>query len=67
MGGGGSLMMGYLHGAHHIRLRMSGQYHGDRNVTADSISYLTRWIPIYDGRLKNSATPVSYTHLDLGR
>lgn len=56
MGGGGSLMMGYLHGAHHIRLRMSGQYHGDRNVTADSITYLTRWIPIYNRRLKNSAT-----------
>lgn len=56
MGGGSSLMMGYLRGAHHLRLRLSGQYHGDRNVTADSITYLTRWIPIYNRRLKNSAT-----------
>lgn len=56
MGGGGSPMMDYLHGAHHVRLHVSGQYYDDRNVTADSITYFTRWTPIYDRRLKDSAT-----------
>lgn len=56
MGGGGSLLLGYRNQGHHLRIRTSAQYHGDRNVTTDSINYLTRNIPIFDRRLKNSAT-----------
>ena len=52
---GGSLMLGLRKGAWLVRARFSEQRYGDYRIPADTIVYLTRKIPVYGRRLKNTA------------
>ncbi len=51
----GSLMAGMKQGRWHVRARYSEQHFGDYRVPTDTVVYLTRKIPVYGGRLKNTA------------
>lgn len=52
---GGSLMLGLRKGAWLVKARLSEQHYGDYRVPTDTIVYLTRKIPVYGRRLKNTA------------
>ena len=52
---GGSLMLGWKKNAWHAKFRYTEHHFGDFRVPTDEIVYLTRKIPVYGGRLKNTA------------
>lgn len=52
---GGSAMLGLKKEAWHFKVRYSEQHFGDYRVPADTIVYLTRKIPVFGRRLKNTA------------
>jgi iron complex outermembrane receptor protein len=52
---GGSVMLGMKRGAWYVRCRYTEKHFGDYRVPADTVVYLTRRMPIYGGRLKNTA------------
>ena len=51
----GSIMLGLKKNEWHIKLRYSEQQFSDYRIPADTIIYLTQRIPIYGGKLKNTA------------
>jgi iron complex outermembrane receptor protein len=52
---GGSVMLGVRYNAWYARLRYSEQHFADYRIPADTIVYLTRHMPVYGRRLKNTA------------
>jgi iron complex outermembrane receptor protein len=52
---GMSVMTGWKHNAWFGRLRLTEQHYADYRVPTDTVVYLTRKLPIYNGRLKNTA------------
>ncbi len=52
---GGSVMLGLKKGRWHVKSRYTEQNFGDFRVPADEVVYLTRKIPVYGKRLKNTA------------
>lgn len=52
---GGSAMLGIKKDSWYIQTRFTEQHFGDYRVPTDSIVYLTRQIPIYNRRMKNTA------------
>ncbi|WP_291528084.1 TonB-dependent receptor [Bacteroides sp. UBA939] len=50
-----SLMLGIKKNAWYAKLRYSEQRFGDYHIPADTIVYMTRLIPVYGGKLKNTA------------
>lgn len=52
---GGSLMIGLKKGAWLLRGRFSEQHFGDYKVPTDTVVYLTQLMPVYGGKLKNTA------------
>lgn len=52
---GGSLMLGIKREAWFLKARFSEQRYGDYRVPTDTIVYLTRKMPVYGRKLKNTA------------
>ena len=52
---GASLMLGLKKGRWQVQARYSEQRYGDYRVPTDSVVYLTRQMPIYGRRMKNTA------------
>jgi iron complex outermembrane receptor protein len=52
---GGSLMSGIKKNSWHVKLRFSEQHFADYRIPADTITYLTQYLPVHNRRLKNTA------------
>jgi iron complex outermembrane receptor protein len=52
---GASVMSGIRKNSWHVRLRLSEQHFADYRIPADTIVYLTQYLPVYNRRLKNTA------------
>jgi iron complex outermembrane recepter protein len=52
---GVSAMIGLKHNHWYAKMRMTEQHFGDYKVPTDTFVYLTRPLPIYNGKLKNTA------------
>ncbi|MBR5385324.1 MAG: TonB-dependent receptor plug domain-containing protein, partial [Bacteroidales bacterium] len=52
---GGSVMVGYANDRWMLQTRYTEQHYGDYRVPADTIVYLTRRIPLYGRKMKNTA------------
>lgn len=52
---GASVMTSIKHNNWFVRARITGQEYADYRIPADTITYLTWKMPVYDGRLKNTA------------
>ncbi len=52
---GGSLLLGLKKNGFYTKLRYSEQRFGDYRVPTDTIVYLTQRLPVYNGKLKNTA------------
>ncbi|MDR2809997.1 MAG: TonB-dependent receptor [Tannerellaceae bacterium] len=51
----GSVMIGLRQGAWYAKLRYSEQHFADYRIPADTIVYLTQYMPVHGRRLKNTA------------
>lgn len=52
---GGSLMLGLKHNAWFTKLRYTEMHFADYRIPTDTVVYLTRKIPVYNRRMKNTA------------
>jgi iron complex outermembrane receptor protein len=52
---GASIMSGMSKNSWHIKMRFSEQHFSDCRIPADTIVYLTQYLPVYNRRLKNTA------------
>lgn len=52
---GGSAMAGAKINSWHVKLRFSEQHFADCRIPADTIVYLTQYLPVHNRRLKNTA------------
>ncbi|MDR1592941.1 MAG: TonB-dependent receptor [Prevotellaceae bacterium] len=52
---GGSMMSGIKKNLWHVKLRFSEQHFADCRIPADTIVYLTQYLPIHNRKLKNTA------------
>ena len=52
---GGSLMTGFRRNAWYAKLRYSEQHFADYRIPADTVVYLTQYMPVHGRRLKNTA------------
>lgn len=52
---GASVMGSWKHDKWFVRARFTGQHFGDYRIPADTITYLTWKMPVYNNRMKNTA------------